>query len=112
MPWTPPPRSSGAALAAALLLTLAGPPQAAALGQDDYTGRVGLVSGSYCPQGTLEADGRLLQITNFSALYSLLGVTYGGDGKHTFALPDLRKKVPATDLLYCIVVNGLYPQPN
>lgn len=49
---------------------------------------------AFVPKGWAECDGRLLNIRDNSALYSLLGTTYGGDGKTTFALPDLRGRVP------------------
>ena len=97
------------ALAALGLGILAAVPAARALDQSDYTGRVGLVAGEFCPRGSLEADGRLLRFQDYSALYSLLGTNFGGDGKKTFALPDLRQKVPVSGMLYCIVVNGIYP---
>ena len=42
-------------------------------------------------------------------LFSLLGTQFGGDGRTTFALPDLRGKEPAPGLHYCIAMNGLYP---
>jgi len=53
-----------------------------------------LLSGyNFCPRNYLPADGRLLPISSFSALFSLLGCTYGGDCRTTFALPDLRGRV-------------------
>jgi microcystin-dependent protein len=84
-----------------------------ALGPDGYIGQVGLVSATYCPRGTIEADGRVLEAQSYNALYILIGNAYGGDGsKYTFALPDLRTKVPAKGLLYCIVVEGIYPSKS
>jgi microcystin-dependent protein len=56
-----------------------------------YTGEIRLFAFGYTPQGGWHAcDGSLLQINSYQALYSLIGTTYGGDGKTTFALPDLR----------------------
>jgi microcystin-dependent protein len=49
-----------------------------------------------CPKNTLPADGQLLSIAGNSALFSLLGTTYGGNGTTTFALPDLRGRVVVT----------------
>lgn len=46
------------------------------------------------PKDWLPCDGRLLPITSFMALFSLLETTYGGDGKTSFALPDLRGRIP------------------
>jgi microcystin-dependent protein len=56
----------------------------------------------------LPADGRLLSIAQNSALYSLLGTTYGGDGTLTFALPDLRGAAP-NGMTYTICAEGIFP---
>jgi microcystin-dependent protein len=48
----------------------------------------------FAPRGWSFLDGELLQISQHQALYSLLGTTYGGDGRNTFALPDLRGRTP------------------
>ena len=47
-----------------------------------------------CPSNTLPADGRLLAISQYDALFYLLGTTYGGDGQTTFALPNLSSRIP------------------
>jgi microcystin-dependent protein len=62
----------------------------ASAGPDEYLGEILTVGFNFCPRGTLEADGRLLPISSYTALFSLYGTTYGGDGRTTFALPDLR----------------------
>jgi microcystin-dependent protein len=49
---------------------------------------------NFAPRGWAYCDGQLLPISQNSALFSLLGTTYGGDGRTTFALPDLRGRVP------------------
>ncbi len=46
------------------------------------------------PEGWLPCDGRLVSITDYEALFSLIGTTYGGNGQSTFAVPDLRGRVP------------------
>ena len=61
---------------------------------EPYIGSICFTAASYCPAGYLPADGRLLNISQYSALYALLGTTYGGNGTTTFALPDLRGRVP------------------
>ncbi len=58
--------------------------------EESVIGEVTAFAGSFAPDGWLPADGRLLDIRQNSALFSLLGTTYGGDGVRTFALPDLR----------------------
>jgi microcystin-dependent protein len=55
-----------------------------------YIGSVLLFAGNFAPKGWAICDGRLLSISQNSALFSILGVMYGGDGRTTFALPDLR----------------------
>jgi microcystin-dependent protein len=57
---------------------------------DNYLGEIRLFSFDYAPQGWHLCDGSLLNVQQNMALFSLLGNTYGGDGKTTFALPDLR----------------------
>lgn len=79
-------------LAAALMsgaMALTATPSASA-GPDEYIGEIITVGFNFCPRGTLEADGRLLAIAQNTALFSLYGTIYGGDGRTTFALPDLR----------------------
>jgi len=60
---------------------------------DAYTGQIILFAGNYEPEGWAFCDGRQLQLNTYMALYSLIGTTYGGDGKVTFNLPDLRGRV-------------------
>ena len=64
------------------------------LAQDRYIGEIFMVGFNFCPRGSAGADGQLLAITQNEALFSLYGTTYGGDGRTTFALPDLRGRVP------------------
>ncbi|QYJ01573.1 tail fiber protein [Thalassovita mediterranea] len=77
------------AAAALTTLAIAAAPTAHA-GPDEYLGEIITVGFNFCPRGTLEADGRLLSISENTALFSLFGTFYGGDGRTTFALPDLR----------------------
>jgi microcystin-dependent protein len=53
-----------------------------------------MFAGNYAPQGWFFCDGSLLPINQYSALFALLGTTYGGDGVQTFQLPDLRGRTP------------------
>jgi microcystin-dependent protein len=59
-----------------------------------YIGQITLVAFNFAPQGWAVCDGSLLSIAQNAALFDLLGTTYGGDGQSTFALPDLRGRVP------------------
>ena len=53
-----------------------------------------MFAGNFAPRGWALCDGQLLAISQFNALFSILGTTYGGDGRTTFALPGLRGRVP------------------
>jgi len=55
-----------------------------------YVGEIRMFAGNFAPNGWLFANGQLLSINQNQALFSLLGTQYGGDGRTTFALPDLR----------------------
>lgn len=61
---------------------------------DPFLGEVRMFAGNFAPMGWLFCNGQLLNISEYDALYSLLGTTYGGDGATTFALPDLRGRTP------------------
>lgn len=62
--------------------------------QDPYVGEIRMFAGNFAPQGWAKCEGQLLSIAQNTALFSLLGTTYGGDGQTTFGLPDLRGRVP------------------
>ncbi len=64
------------------------------LSAEELLGGVSWFAGSIIPRGYAIADGRLLSIAQNTALFSLLGTTYGGDGRTNFALPDLRGRTP------------------
>ena len=81
-----------AALGAALLAAVAGAPPARA--QQPFIGEIRLVPFNFAPVGWAFCDGQLMAISENTALFALIGTTYGGDGQTTFALPDLRSRVP------------------
>jgi microcystin-dependent protein len=62
--------------------------------EDAKFGEIGLFPSEKIPAGWLPCDGQILPVAENQALFSLLGATYGGDGSTTFALPDLRGRVP------------------
>ena len=76
------------------LLSLVGSRRASAASSDPFIGSVSMFAGNFAPRGWALCDGQLLPISSNAALFSLLGTTYGGDGRTTFALPDLRGRVP------------------
>jgi microcystin-dependent protein len=59
-----------------------------------YIGEIRIVGFNFAPQGWELCQGQLLPISQFDALFNLIGTTYGGDGMSTFALPDLRGRIP------------------
>ncbi len=70
-------------------------------------GMIYLFAGSYAPEGFAICDGSLLQMTQYQALFSIVGTTYGGDGMRTFGLPKLSS--PAPGLNYVMSRQGVYP---
>jgi microcystin-dependent protein len=61
---------------------------------DPYLANVTIFAGNFAPLGYMLCQGQLLDISSYTALYSLIGTTFGGDGQNTFALPDLRGRKP------------------
>ncbi len=59
-----------------------------------YIGEIRLFAGNFAPSGWMTCDGQLVAISDNDTLFNLIGTTYGGDGQETFALPDLRGRVP------------------
>lgn len=72
-------------------------------------GAILLTATNYAMKGT-PARGQLIAISQNTALFSLLGTTYGGDGQTTFALPDLRSAAP-NNMTYMICTEGIFPSP-
>ena len=81
------------ALAATAVLMVAATRAPANTGAEPFIGEITMFGGTFAPRGWAFCDGQLLPISENSALFSLLGTTYGGDGRTTFALPDLRGRV-------------------
>lgn len=79
----------GATSALAMAMLAAAP----ATAQDYYMGQVIETGATYCPRFFFEANGQILSIAQNTALFSLFGTTYGGNGQTTFALPDLRGRM-------------------
>jgi hypothetical protein len=77
-------------------------------GEECTVGEVILTAGAEAPEGTILADGQLLPIAQNTALFSLFGTRYGGNGKTTFGLPNLEKAAP-DGLTYSICEFGVYP---
>ncbi len=74
---------------------------------EPFLGQIMYFGFNFAPRGWAHCDGQLLPISQNTALFSLLGTIYGGDGRTTFALPDLRGRVP----LHMGTGAGLTPRP-
>lgn len=61
---------------------------------EPFVGEIRMFAGNFAPAGWAFCDGQLLAVSQNDALFSLLGTIYGGDGRTTFGLPDLRGRVP------------------
>ena len=131
-----------AVCSAALVASSLGIATPAMAGTDAYVGEIIMGGWNFCPRGTVPADGKLMAIAQNTALFSLFGTTYGGDGRVTFGLPDLRSRTPihhgqgpglpshnigsksnfsssgsapntgTLAISYCVVVQGIYPSRN
>ena len=86
---------------------------AAHAGSEPYLGDVIRFAGNYAPRGWEFCHGQILPITDNQALFSILGTTYGGDGRTNFALPNLKDegKLPNSNAVvqYIIATQGTYP---
>lgn len=129
-----------AALGFGLIATL-GTSHTASAQAEPYIGQVMTTAASYCPRGWAEMQGQLLPISSNQALFALIGTTYGGDGRSTFALPDTRGRAvvgngqgpglpfaqpgarafsgaagsggaPVLVMRHCIALVGLFPPRN
>jgi microcystin-dependent protein len=76
---------------------------------DWYLGQIGIFPYSFAPKGWAFCDGKLLPIAEYTALFSLIGITFGGDGITTFALPDYQGSAPSGSH-YLIYIEGRVPQ--
>lgn len=78
-----------------------------------YTAEIKLFAGNFAPRGFALCEGQILPISQNTALFSLIGTTYGGDGRTTFALPDLREAEKALGgARYIIALHGIFPSRN
>ena len=83
----------------------------AARAQTPYLGQIQAFAFTFCPVGWAPLNGQLLAISQNTALFALLGTTYGGNGITTFALPTAKPIFTATEatLIQCIALQGIFP---
>lgn len=70
-----------------------------------YVGEIRIFAGNFAPAGWMFCEGQLLPISENETLFQLIGTTFGGDGQETFALPDLRGRIPVHQ-------GGAFPYPT
>jgi microcystin-dependent protein len=105
---------SRAALCAVVWFALGASPRSAMAGIDPFVGEVETFAFNFCPIGWTTLNGQLMPISQNTALFSLLGTTYGGNGVTNFALPTAKPIFTATGatLLQCIALQGVFPPRN
>ena len=103
-----------AVLYAVLSFPLWAEPSPARAGANPFIGEIEIFAFNFCPTGWAALNGQLLPINQNQALFALLGTTYGGDGKTTFALPTAKPIFSATGavLQQCIALQGIFPSRN
>lgn len=75
---------------------------------DEIIGTIKLYAGNFAPRGYMECNGQTLPVAQYQALYSILGITYGGNYNTEFLLPKLQS--PIVGMRYIICVEGMYPE--
>ena len=76
-----------------------------------YLGQIQLFAFGFAPIGWMLCNGATLNINQYSPLYALIGITYGGDGRTTFKIPNLQGASPIPNMEYYMVVeDGVFPQ--
>lgn len=78
-------------------------------GSPPFVGEIKMFAGTYAPSGYALCRGQLVSIAQFPALYSIIGNHYGGDGRQTFALPDLSRLEEQVKVRYIIAIDGVFP---
>lgn len=75
---------------------------------EPFIGQIILFPSGWAPRGWAACEGQKLAVSQNDALFSIIGNRFGGDGRATFALPDLRDRAPK-GLSYCMALAGIYP---
>jgi microcystin-dependent protein len=86
--------STSTLIAGSLLGLMISTPALATCSAEPMMASICITAANFCPRGYLPTNGQILSISQNSALFALLGTTYGGNGVSTFALPNLQSRVP------------------
>jgi microcystin-dependent protein len=76
---------------------------------EPFLGQIQLLPYNFVPIGWAFCEGQEVSISQNTALFSLLGTMYGGNGTSTFALPNLKGQEPDPNMHYCIALRGIFP---
>lgn len=76
---------------------------------DALIGTIMLFPYNFTPSGWISCEGQVLTINQYQALFALIGPTYGGDGKTTFAVPNLKGAEPLPTMKYYMALTGIFP---
>lgn len=76
---------------------------------EQFIGQIELFPYSFTPLDWVLCDGRLLYVTQYQALFSLLGINFGGDGITTFGIPNMLGTEPIPGMNFYIALAGFYP---
>jgi microcystin-dependent protein len=90
------------------------PPAARAQATDPFIGEIQTFAFNFCPRGWAPLNGQIMAISQNTALFALIGTSYGGDAQTTFALPTARPIFTATGFPFtqCIALFGVFPSRN
>ena len=89
-------------------------PQAARASSEPFIGEIATFAFNFCPQGWAPLNGQLMAISQNTALFALIGTSYGGNAQTTFALPTAKPIFTATGFPFtqCIALFGIFPPRN
>jgi len=76
---------------------------------DPILSQIQLMPFTWQMTGWLTCEGQILQVVQYQALFALIGATYGGDGRSTFAVPNLKGAEPLPGMKYFIAMQGIFP---
>ena len=103
-----------ALVAAVLCGTMCLNPEAARAQAEPFIAQIGTFGFNFCPRGWAPLNGQLMAISQNTALFALIGITYGGNGTTNFALPTAKPVFTATGAPFtqCIALEGIFPSRN
>jgi microcystin-dependent protein len=95
-------------------MALCASPSGASAQSEPFLAQIMIFAGNFCPQGWAMTNGQIMSISQNTALFSLLGTMYGGNGQSTFALPIIKPIITVSGQAFttCIALQGIFPSRN